>query len=221
MEIDLHGYQVLFLFLLAFSLVAVCFYAWGGGYKRRRLFFGSVVVLTVFIWPPLQLELSVHHLNQSKEVAFCASCHEMDLHVKDVTHRKSRSLASKHMRRSWINDHPCYTCHTNYTLFGPVEAKLKGLVHMGAALFQEVEEADIELYQQPYPDVNCLQCHDNERFDKEEDHEDIDPDERCVDCHDNIHKIKKAKKLDEETGEEKEDAEEEKAGETPEEGGEE
>lgn len=199
MKLDLYSYQVLFLFALAAILVGVGIYAYGGGVKRLKFFVGTVVVLTVFVWPPAQLSLSTHNLHRSKEVSFCASCHEMAKHVEDVTHRASRSLSGKHMKRFWINNNQCYTCHTDYSLFGPVEAKVKGLVHMYKSLFADIREEEIELYDQPYPDSNCLQCHDPERFDKVEEHQDAEPDERCIDCHDNVHKVKR--KNGEEEGE--------------------
>jgi cytochrome c-type protein NapC len=148
-----------------------------------------VVVLAVFVFPVFFIALSSYNLQRARSVEFCGSCHEMQRHVNEMTDPTSRSLAAKHEQRKWVNKHPCYTCHTDYAMFGPIHGKWRGMRHMYAAVFGHMEEQDIALYA-PYPDVNCLQCHHTARVREEEDHEDIDPDERCVDCHDNMHKVR-------------------------------
>jgi cytochrome c-type protein NapC len=197
---DLQTFQVLFLTVITLALIIVSFYF----YKKKNfsLFIFSAAVLGVFSWPATYFSMSVHSLNRSKTVEFCGSCHQMSRHIDDVTSKQSKSLAAKHYKRYWINDHQCYTCHTNYTLFGPIETKLTGLKHMYVSLFKHVNEEDIKIYS-PYLDKNCMTCHDNERFNKPEEHLDRDPDESCVDCHDNIHKVRKKDSEEEDDEDEK------------------
>lgn len=188
MKPSLEIYQVLLLLGSSLVLAGACFYFYRRREKYRNAFIGCAVGLVVFVWPATYLSLSVYHLNRSKSVEFCGSCHSMELHIRDVASEASKSLAGKHAQRFWVNKDPCYTCHTDYTLFGPVKAKMKGMAHMYHALFHPIPEPEIALYH-PYPDGNCLQCHRTKRMERVEEHLDADPEERCVDCHDNVHKV--------------------------------
>jgi cytochrome c-type protein NapC len=160
----------------------------------RRRYGRTFVVVSLgcifFVWPPSFFATSIYNLERSKSTQFCASCHDMEQHVEDVMGATSKSLAAKHVRRTWINKNACYTCHTDYTMFGPLNAKFKGMRHMMAALLHDVKEEEIDLYH-PYQDRDCLQCHDQARFDRVEEHIDADADERCIDCHDNMHKVRR------------------------------
>lgn len=111
----------------------------------------------------------------------------MEKHVSDISNPKSKTLAAKHFQKSWINEDPCYTCHTNYSMFGDMEAKLHGLRHMWVGISRpNLNEDQIKIYK-PYPDSNCLKCHDNRWFAKVEEHVEAAPEERCLDCHEKIH----------------------------------
>lgn len=181
-------YQTLILLGAAFVVSFVCLVL----YKRRELygglFFTLAIILIIFLWPAGLVSLTSYNLERSKKVEFCASCHQMSGHIADIKRETEKSLAGKHAMLSWVNKNPCYTCHTNYSLFGPLSTKLNGLKHMAVAFLGDVREEDIKLYK-PYLDANCMQCHDNYRFSKPEEHADIMPDERCVDCHDDMHEI--------------------------------
>lgn len=144
------------------------------------------IVLFLFVWPTTFFSVTVNNLERSKTVEFCASCHEMGEKVKDLRNPKSKTLAARHATRFWVNKNQCYTCHTDYTMFGPVEAKLKGLGHMFVALTQDVKPNDIKVWA-PFPDRNCLQCHHTRRFDNIEEHGEREADERCISCHEEVH----------------------------------
>ncbi|MDO8493918.1 MAG: NapC/NirT family cytochrome c [Deltaproteobacteria bacterium] len=188
MEHDLHFYQsVLFVAVSVIMLAAAFILA----RKKSHHFFTFLmlsVAFAVFVWPLTFFSLSTYNLSRAKSVDFCMSCHQMSQHIDDVMNEKSTSLAAMHQKRHWINKNPCYTCHTDYSMFGPIEAKAKGLVHLYVSAFTDKKEEEIKLYQ-PYPDTNCLQCHQTSRFEKVEEHGDRLPEERCIDCHDNIHKV--------------------------------
>ena len=142
--------------------------------------------LTLAVWPIAFGSISIQNLEKAKSVEFCGSCHEMEDKATNLKNPRSRGLAAKHATRFWINQNPCYECHTDYTMFGPLGAKWRGLRHMYAAAISKPDPAEIKLYE-PFPDVNCVRCHKTLMFEREEDHEDIDFDERCVDCHNKIH----------------------------------
>ena len=56
-------------------------------------------------------------------------------------------------------DEACYTCHTNYALYGGVRAKLRGLRHIYIQYIGTPPDPDkIQLYS-PYNNRECLHCH--------------------------------------------------------------
>ena len=76
------------------------------------------------------------HLEHAKSTEFCVSCHVMEpygtsLHFDDLDY-----LPASHFQNNLVpREKACYTCHTQYTMFGDVrrqarrpEARL-GLLH--------------------------------------------------------------------------------------------
>ncbi len=102
------------------------------------------------------------HVERSKTVAFCTSCHVMEkygksLHVDDVDH-----LPAKHYQYGRVpRETACFACHTNYTMYGDFTAKLRGLRHVWVQYVGHVPE-HIKLYS-PYHNRECLHCHGEAR----------------------------------------------------------
>jgi hypothetical protein len=93
----------------------------------------------------------------AKPVAFCDSCHVMNGYVADLKNPESEHLASLHYQFRWIADHQCYTCHSDYGLFGGVEAKLAGLRHVW---FYYAGGYEVPLkVRGTYDNQRCLFCH--------------------------------------------------------------
>jgi cytochrome c-type protein NapC len=60
-------------------------------------------------------------------------------------------------------DEACYTCHTDYAMFGGVRAKIRGLRHVYVQYLGTIPKPeDIKLYQ-PYNNRECLHCHEGAR----------------------------------------------------------
>ena len=60
-------------------------------------------------------------------------------------------------------DRACYTCHTDYAMFGGVRAKLRGVRHLYVQYLTTPPPPDqIHLYQ-PYNNRECLHCHGGAR----------------------------------------------------------
>ncbi|MDQ5856730.1 MAG: NapC/NirT family cytochrome c, partial [Acidobacteriota bacterium] len=68
-------------------------------------------------------------LEASKSVEACGSCHTMTPYVRDLRDPKSENLAAVHYKNRFIQENHCYTCHTDYGMFGTVKAKWEGLGH--------------------------------------------------------------------------------------------
>jgi cytochrome c-type protein NapC len=102
------------------------------------------------------------HVERSKSVSFCLSCHVMEkygrsLHIDDLDH-----VPAKHFQYGRVpRETACFACHTNYTMYGDLRAKLRGLRHVYVQYLGKVPE-HIALYQ-PYNNRECLHCHDQAR----------------------------------------------------------
>jgi cytochrome c-type protein NapC len=75
------------------------------------------------------------------------------LYVDDPTY-----LAAAHFQNHRVPpDQACYTCHTDYVLYGGLQAKVHGLRHVYVQYFGRPVER-IHLYR-PYNNRECLHCH--------------------------------------------------------------
>ena len=96
-------------------------------------------------------------IEQSKDVTFCKSCHVMNPFFNDMTDPNSTTLAAVHYKNRYIQREHCWTCHSDYGIFGTVEAKINGL--------KEVYRYTFRTYRlpvrmgQPYDLSICLNCH--------------------------------------------------------------
>lgn len=102
------------------------------------------------------------HVERSKTVSFCTSCHVMQqygasLHIDDLDH-----VPAKHWQYSRVpRETACFACHTDYTLYGDYKAKLRGLRHVWVQYLGHVPDK-ISLYT-PYNNRECLHCHEGSR----------------------------------------------------------
>jgi len=73
---------------------------------------------------------SLHMLEGSKQVTFCGSCHVMTPILKSLQSNDG-SLAAIHDARGLVpHDQACFTCHSGYGIWGGVDAKMAGVMHM-------------------------------------------------------------------------------------------
>ena len=68
------------------------------------------------------------HIQRSETTRFCTSCHVMipygqSLYIDDATH-----ISAQHFQNHRVPaDMACYSCHADYTLYGPLDDKIRGL----------------------------------------------------------------------------------------------
>jgi cytochrome c-type protein NapC len=125
---------------------------------------GRVVLLVGILALPLLLSVGniSYGVHESSTTHFCLSCHEMQRHGKSLFADNRQALAAVHYQNRLVDrETVCYSCHKDYAMFGDVKAKLNGLRHVWAHYIAGVPKK-IELYQ-PYPNSNCLHCHDDSR----------------------------------------------------------
>jgi cytochrome c-type protein NapC len=138
-------------------------------------------------------------LERSKTTAFCLSCHIMEpfgksLYVDDPTH-----VPAAHFQNHRVPaDEACYSCHTDYAMFGTLKVKMYGLKHVYVYyLGHQPAPEDIKLYE-PFNNRECLHCHLGARSFEEGVMHNADPATlpaiksnqlSCLSCHDVAHDL--------------------------------
>ena len=115
--------------LLALVVLAV---AWSR-LRRAGLTPGlkELLVLPLVVLPPAIVFFGyAYGIERSKSVASCGSCHVMKPYLADLQNPESTSLAGTHYKNRYIQENHCYTCHTDYGMFGTLQAKMDGLGHV-------------------------------------------------------------------------------------------
>lgn len=103
-----------------------------------------------------------HAYTVSSSTEFCLQCHEMRDYGKSLFVDDRGSMPAVHYQKRLIErERTCFDCHTNYAMFGDVQAKMNGLRHVWVHFLGDVP-ATFELYE-PYPNSNCLHCHEDAR----------------------------------------------------------
>jgi len=144
------------------------------------------------------------HIERSKQTKFCLSCHIMEPYGKSLYVDDPSYIPAAHFQNHRVPpDEACYTCHTDYGLYGGVRAKLGGLRHIYIQYFgTPPRPEDIQLYK-PYNNRECLHCHAGARsFEGNAVHtamrdQLISNEMSCISsgCHDTVHNVKEQSKL--------------------------
>ena len=119
--------------------------------------------LLILVFPVLALQVGANvHLEHSKSTEFCLGCHEMEVYGKSMHVDDEEFMAAVHYQNARVpQEKACFTCHTDYTMYGDMTAKLRGLRHVLVHYSGRTPE-EIELYQ-PYNNRECLHCHGEAR----------------------------------------------------------
>lgn len=119
--------------------------------------------LAFFIFPVFAGLLGVeNHIDRSKRTSFCLSCHVMEPYGHSLYVDDSSYIPAAHFQNGRVpRDEACYTCHTDYTIFGGFKSKLRGLHHIYAQYISKPQQP-IKLYH-PYNNRECLHCHEGSR----------------------------------------------------------
>jgi len=156
--------------------------------------------LVLFVLPLLCMAIGVSsEVERSKSTSFCLSCHVMEPYGRSLRVDDPSYLAAAHFQNHRVPaDQACYTCHTNYAMFGGVRAKMHGLRHVYVQYLGKLPQ-QIHLYE-PYNNRECLHCHLGARSFEEGAVHNADPDllpavkankMSCLSsgCHDVVHNV--------------------------------
>jgi len=134
------------------------------------------------------------HMETSKTTQFCLSCHIMEPYGRSLSVDDQTWIPAAHFQNNRVpRDNACFTCHTNYTMYGDYKAKIRGLHHVWAQ-YVTGPKLPLHLYE-PFNNRECLHCHGEARsFLDNAIHSAIVADLRsngtsCLSCHETVHNI--------------------------------
>ena len=132
------------------------------------------------------------HMQRSQQTAYCVSCHSMETHGQSLYVLNASYIPAQHFQNHLVPpNQACYTCHTDYTMYGPLKDKLKGLHY----LYMEYVSTPPKIIHLDgtYSNMQCLHCHAGMRsFDENPTHTAIMGSLKtnqisCISCHNTIH----------------------------------
>jgi len=129
----------------------------------------------LFILPVLSLSFgTTDHMEHSKSTEFCLSCHEMEPYGRSLRVDDEEFLPAVHYQNRLVpREETCFTCHTHYTMFGGLKAKMQGLQHLWVHYTGGAPEK-LSLYAD-YQNRNCLHCHlGSRKFEEQGSHHEDD-----------------------------------------------
>ena len=123
------GYISLFGVVAAMALIGYVLL-----FRRRFLTAAAsqwMLFIGICVMPlPVMMLGSAVGLEQAKDISFCQHCHVMRQFVDDMKNPGSDRLAAVHFKNRYIQRSHCYVCHTDYGIFGTLQAKVAGVGHI-------------------------------------------------------------------------------------------
>jgi cytochrome c-type protein NapC len=157
----------------------------------------QMAFVVLFVLPVIVASMgAAEHMRRSEQTQFCISCHIMEPYGRSLYIDDPGHVPAAHFQNARIpRDQACYTCHTDYVMYGTILTKLGGLRHVYVQYLGKPENP-IHLYV-PYNNRECLHCHEGARsFEEGVTHMAIMPDivsnqVSCMSsgCHANVHDV--------------------------------
>jgi cytochrome c nitrite reductase small subunit len=182
-----------YLWILGVAVAAVGIAVAAVGLVRGRL--PATLALPLVLLPLAAFATSALFLMEaSKRVAFCGSCHVTMGPIVEALEDDDETLAAVHWQRGAVShSQACYDCHSGYGIWGELDAKRAGIVHM---LHTVTGGYEFPLDARRFDVDSCLGCHARARpFREVEEHRDPDVQRdilageiTCIDaCHEPAH----------------------------------
>ncbi len=145
------------------------------------------------VLPALCIDMGVSfHIERSKQTRYCISCHSMETHGKSLYVANPNYLAAQHFQNHFVPpERACYTCHSNYTMYGPLKDKLDGLRYIYMTYVSTPPK--VIRINGGFRNLACLHCHADARgFEDNPAHAAIMGSLKtnrvsCISCHSTVH----------------------------------
>ena len=86
---------------------------------------------------------AAEQMQRTEQTQFCLSCHIMEPYGKSLLVDDATYLPAAHYQNGRIpRDQACYTCHTDYVLYGTALIKIRGLRHVYVQYIRRYDRAD-------------------------------------------------------------------------------
>ena len=153
--------------------------------------------LALFILPVLCVGGGMSaHMQRSEQTRFCISCHAMEPYGRSLYVDDPNYIPAQHFQNHRVPaDQACYACHADYTIYGPLRDKMRGLTRV----YKQFVSAPSSQITIPggYNNNQCLHCHNGARsFEENPVHQAImdsiqSNQMSCITsgCHDTIHNV--------------------------------
>ena len=137
------------------------------------------------------------HMQRSETTKFCTSCHAMVPYGRSLYIDDANYIPAVHFQDHRVPaDMACYSCHADYTIYGPLKDKMRGLTR----IYMQYVSSPPNPITIPggYSNDQCLHCHAGSRkFEESPTHSAMMDTLKsgqlsCVSsgCHDQIHDVK-------------------------------
>ncbi len=98
------------------------------------------------------------HMQRSQQTSSCISCHSMASHGQSLHLEDPKYIPAQHFQNHFVPpDKACYTCHTDYTIYGPWKSRVDGLRYVYMTYIGTVPKTIH--YRGKYSNLQCLHCH--------------------------------------------------------------
>jgi cytochrome c-type protein NapC len=182
--------------LLLVSLVLIAIVVFRPAITNSRE--GKILAFLAFLILPVLCMAwgASEHIDRSKQTQFCLSCHVMEPYGKSLYVDDPGYVPAAHYQNHRIPvEEACYTCHTDYALYGSLRAKMEGMQHIYVQYLGTIPKK-ITLFK-PYNNRECLHCHLGARsFESNPVHQAIMDSIKsnqmsCITsgCHDTVHNV--------------------------------
>lgn len=153
--------------------------------------------VALFMLPVLCITSGVsRHMQRSEQTRFCVSCHAMEPYGRSLYVDDPKWIPAQHFQNHRVPaDMACYSCHADYTIYGPLRDKLRGVTRVYMQ-YVSTPPAKIEI-PGGYNNSQCLHCHAGARsFEENPIHtalmDSIKSNQMsCISsgCHDSVHNV--------------------------------
>jgi cytochrome c-type protein NapC len=123
----------------------------------------QLAFVVLFLLPVVVASMgAAEQMRRTEQTQFCLSCHIMESYGKSLRVDDASYLPAAHFQNGRIpRDQACYTCHTDYVMYGTALSKIRGLRHVYIQ-YLGTPPNPIRLYS-PYNNRECLHCHAGSR----------------------------------------------------------
>lgn len=120
-----------------------------------------VAFIGLCVLPALCIVLGMGtHMQRSEQRRFCISCHVMEPYGQSLYLDDSKFIPAQHFQNHRVPpDTACYSCHADYTIYGPLKDKIQGLKRIYMQYVTTPPNPASIRIEGGFKNAQCLHCH--------------------------------------------------------------